>query len=712
MTSNNLIRWLPFNKSPTYDVYENIWLTSGTPTVNAKNSIFGSSLQLDGSSYIWTDQSIQLGGQDFAISFYFSIFPSTGNWPRIFILFTTSESDIDNIDFRRNGTNTSGYKCHIPGADSGNFSLNNNTLYHFEWNYSHSESVSRIFIDGQLKTSIDKEIPRMTFSYIYLGKSNYNADSLMTGIIDEFQIYDGRTLHTDNFTPPSTNDYLELYSSAHVDTSFKFSFDSDIIRNLTNRIFNFEHSGIDNISTDLTVFDTPIEKSQTGTGFYRTQNNKCFDVPIFYEVVMDFDIYFYSNNWKAVNGGTNGNSGIIGNSSSTLSIVSNGSTIHEIANCCIRTYIQNFRLHMISGLHLGLIEVFMNGELLYTYHGNVNKGNPFNDLYLQSDNANTFFSNFYISSTVPEWITELNHFNMVRDVTNIDYVNQTIANENLLLWMPFLTSATEDYCGNPWISNNPNLMHINYLNPSNQIEHDTNHETALYLPGEREEESHIFQDFIGQITLNCQGFYLGGEDFTITLERWYGGGIPFSSRRLISFSDSAAGDIYIDVSERWSPDWELTTIHVLDQTSPQFTFSYRTWWYIRLEYSHQEAKFRFYLNDSLKWECNVYIPRLYFPRVDIDRAHSLQHGSGFISTFKVSGGEIHKTCIYPIFLCVRHNGEIQTYPLRPYRNLEEKALAVRYNNRNWYNILRHPSDPEASDFYIKHNGKIYALSLV
>ena len=63
-----------------------------------------------------------------------------------------------------------------------------------------------------------------------------------------------------------------------------------------------------------------------------------------------------------------------------------------------------------------------------------------------------------------------------------------------------------------------------------------------------------------------------------------------------------------------------------------------------------------------------------------------------------------------IYLYVRLNGKNVEFPLRCYETINSLALAVRHDNKNWYNVLHEPSDQLASDFYIFHDGTIRALS--
>lgn len=61
---------LTFQESPTKDECGNEWVAVGNPTISAEHSKFGSALQLDGSNYIETTNTITLGDDAFTIDFW------------------------------------------------------------------------------------------------------------------------------------------------------------------------------------------------------------------------------------------------------------------------------------------------------------------------------------------------------------------------------------------------------------------------------------------------------------------------------------------------------------------------------------------------------------------------------------------------------------------------------------------------------------------
>ena len=53
---------------------------------------------------------------------------------------------------------------------------------------------------------------------------------------------------------------------------------------------------------------------------------------------------------------------------------------------------------MLSGVSDGIIETWVNGELIWQYVGDVNNGEDFCDLFLQADDDGAFFSNIVLST--------------------------------------------------------------------------------------------------------------------------------------------------------------------------------------------------------------------------------------------------------------------------------------------------------------------------
>lgn len=203
MDTNNLIVWLPFDVDFTSDHCGGQWTAFGDPVIR------DGKIYLDGnSSYIAKDSSVTLGGQDFTICGKFKMNSGVSAWCRIFTIFNTSESSGASINLTRNNNyNSLSFSCCAP-ATTFNFNIGNE--HHFEIDYVHADGCAKCFLDGELKATVEQQIERTTFANCWLGRSTYSGDGYYFGTIDEFMIFDGVALHTENFTPPTEDDYFNL----------------------------------------------------------------------------------------------------------------------------------------------------------------------------------------------------------------------------------------------------------------------------------------------------------------------------------------------------------------------------------------------------------------------------------------------------------------------------------------------------------------------
>lgn len=140
-------------------------------------------------------------------------------------------------------------------------------------------------------------------------------------------------------------------------------------------------------------------KSVTGIAFYQAERVKSFDIPVSNEIWLKFDVYFDgSNRWRAYNDNSYGTTGVTAQTNGRLSFFSNNGNVGEFSGVCIANQLQTVLLHMISGSTDGVIEAWVDNSLIYTYTGDVNNGEDFADIYLQSDGSGTLFSNVIISN--------------------------------------------------------------------------------------------------------------------------------------------------------------------------------------------------------------------------------------------------------------------------------------------------------------------------
>ena len=173
----------------------------------------------------------------------------------------------------------------------------------------------------------------------------------------------------------------------------------DVQRTLANKQTAWRYENPPSILEATYLSDLPDTQSKTGEGFSQSQRAKCFDLPATSDIWIRFDTYFDGKKrWRAYNEGAAGWLGICSYSNSEqLGVCTNGSVLKNINGTVKTGAVQSWLLHMVSGTD-GLIEAWLDGEQVYTFNGDVNNGEPFEDIFLQADAATTFFSNVIISN--------------------------------------------------------------------------------------------------------------------------------------------------------------------------------------------------------------------------------------------------------------------------------------------------------------------------
>lgn len=294
---------------------------------------------------------------------------------------------------------------------------------------------------------------------------------------------------------------------------------------------------------------------------------------------------------------------------------------------------------------------------------------------------------------------------LTRLVSNPAQESTTIAQNNLTAWLPFDSSPTEDLCGNPWA-----------LTCATGIELDP----TLKLPAFR--VKHDVDSRQGELILYCQGMYLGGKDFLVEFDLWYMGNISFGEMYpfFIRKEAPAGSDVIkINIHEQFNDGFQRINLHAFGQQTSDISYpADQMWGHIKLMYSHASGKLTLLGTNKNNvevtfGELDITIPRTFFTSVEIGGAYATggTHGNAWIRNFKIYGGETALSCGTTIWLCVLHNGEVITVPLRCYEVVGSLALAVRYDGRVWYNILRSPNDTLASDIHCLSNGVEYAFSI-
>ena len=400
--------WLPFDESATQDLCENEWTAIGSPTISETNAINGNALQLDGASCLENDSiAAEIGEDIWTIHWYATC---TGTQAEQYFFGTY------NANYGTSGTGNNRWVCvyynlgnpklALYGNDTtAGVSLTSGKRYHYMLSYD--GTALRFFIDGKLKITKTANIKLGGVFRIGCCVGRDRAQDYFTGSIDEFQILQG-VAWTGNFTPPTAEDYQDL--AFVIDRNIIFTV--DVERKISNRVevtfdverkFTWRYVNLGTADTltisGTTLTNLPESQSKTGSAFYQTTIAKCFDLPATDEVWIKFDIYFDgTNRWRASNGGANGNSALAAQKDGNLSLFANNAFLQNTADMCKQNQLQTVLLHMVSGSTDGVIEAWVDGEKIYTYTGDVNHGDDFADIFLQSDGAGTFFSNVIISS--------------------------------------------------------------------------------------------------------------------------------------------------------------------------------------------------------------------------------------------------------------------------------------------------------------------------
>lgn len=222
MDTRNLVAWLPFDNSTTFDWCGNEWTLNGALNVDSTNAISGNALQLTGNgdaNYLQLD-GIALGGRDFTVHAYVYSDTTSNEWARFFAIY-----DPNNMSSRRICVQAT--KFEINGSTGGTFTRG--TRYHVAIVYQHSTGTLTTFLDGVKQGTKSVTFAAGVLNRIYIGKSEWSGYSTLTGTVDEFIVHDGIALWTENFTPPTAEDY---------DISDRFTV--DLQRRVTNVTIKFK----------------------------------------------------------------------------------------------------------------------------------------------------------------------------------------------------------------------------------------------------------------------------------------------------------------------------------------------------------------------------------------------------------------------------------------------------------------------------------------
>lgn len=415
MQANGLKSWLTFNNSLLTDSAPgnaNTWTASGTPTVGPTNALNGNALQLDGSSYLKLED-IQLGGQDFTVSFWL-MNAQVGEVNKARLLSVVNRETGFMMFTVRILTGTSYPRINLWGntyagvtQDYGIQTTVNLTAgrdYHVAVSYHHDTTPRMsIYINGSKYTlSGDYSIPaynRAAYD-VYIGAAGASGDQPFTGTMDEFALHDGAALYNSAFTPPTAASYDAL--DFYFDTARKVKQAA-----LTWRYENPGRADLLTVQNGTTETNLPLNKSVTGVGFYQPDRTACFGIPATKEVWVRCDIYHKATHGsndriRIYDGGSNNGNNVNGwctyaDYKANYAIWHNGTAISGKY-----WYSLDFKgqmvLHLKSGTTDGVVETINSWSDPQKYVGDVNAGQDFTDIYIQMDGTSFLVSNVVISN--------------------------------------------------------------------------------------------------------------------------------------------------------------------------------------------------------------------------------------------------------------------------------------------------------------------------
>lgn len=462
MDATKLKVWLPFDESATEDKCGNSWTAYGTTSIDATNAISGQALQLN-KGYLRSDTAIEFGGANFTVDFYAYMNSSSEQWAGLFVAQSTTNTMGDSrrgqIAFHRNNTaNTLVCNCYdANGSKLCDVTLNNtswlNGRHHFELDYSHAISTLKIFIDGELSLTQTVTLERLS-RYIFLGVNSYDPPvQRMVGTIDEFRLFDGVALHSEDFTPPTAADYDAI-------TSWAVTANADVEALIANRdpssnYWRYENPGSgdyilyhDNINTENVGFD----QSVTGVAFWGGDRNDMAGVPagckelwVRLDLFLNAGITNYYNSTSFSFGCTSSNPNslnLCGYSNLVWVLPEQSGWSLCIGNTMYFTLtpgkINSILLYLRSGKTDGMIQGTVSGHTA-SYTGNVNGGGDFSNLFFTSSKVAALYSNI-VASNAPLSLEDGWHREPAAVEFNIKAVDLCVRKNGRTYEIPFSTT--------------------------------------------------------------------------------------------------------------------------------------------------------------------------------------------------------------------------------------------------------------------------------
>lgn len=479
--AGTLVSYLPFTRSVTEDLSGKEWTVNGNPQIVIRPDFPVPVAQFGENDYIKLPD-ITLGGTAHWLMDFWIFIPTTtdtkdfiylgeDDWFHSALQITPNYSYVcQNKDANLNGLERVRYAFKYFNK------WVNIKLAYTNSGYDNTSKMWAYISDGT-GDSLAYYTPNK--SNLFSIKQGTLSIGGISAFISQFRFYSRNdTFYISVFlpNPPTTSTNSNIYQATRenfawnefqVHDTVNFDYTDNITYTQYNKSQQWIYKNIGTVD-DLLVSGTSLTnvnpaQSITSKAFYQTARKKCFDTQLSKEIYMLFDVYFNgSNRWRAYEE-NNGTTGITAQTSGVLNIFSNGTNVGASIPLTINK-LETYLLHMKSDSTNGFIEVYKDGEYKYTYTGNVNNGDDFNNLNLQSDGSGTVFSNVVISNQ-PVYDSD-------RLVGNYNTIQRTLSNEtwakekNLKVYLPCTNNITEDFCGNIWnvTGTTPTIVTTNYLN--------------------------------------------------------------------------------------------------------------------------------------------------------------------------------------------------------------------------------------------------------
>lgn len=613
--AGTLVSYLPFTRSVTEDLSGKEWTVTGNPQIVYRPDFSVPVAKFEADEYLSLENITAGGKNHWLMDFWIYIPQSSSNSEIIRIggddwLF--SLLDVLNSGKLRIWENT---KEDLTG-DYSYYEVTNETVFNkwiniklsYNQTYNGFYGLANIGIhvsDGTKYLISGLHLHEMSYE-TKIGRLRLAKSTQM--FISQFRFYTrSNTYYIKDFmpNPPTDSGNVNIYlptrqsfawNEFQVHDTVNFDYSDNINYTTNNKSMQWYYKNIgtaDGLLVDGTSLTnvSPL-KSITSKAFYQTNRQRCFDTQASKEIYMLFDIYFDGKNrWRAYEeSSTNGTTGITAQTSGVLNIFSNNTNIGVSIPLTINK-LETYLLHMRSDTISGYIEVYKDGELKYTYIGNVNNGDDFSNLNLQSDGSGTIFSNIVISNQpvydYDRWTGDYKH------------IQRTLTNET---WIP----AKCFKAGLVYPQNN--------IIETSDTDSWTAHGTLTIS------ETNAISGKALQITASGQYISLdnvltlGGQDFTIRGHA-YMSSFTTSYGRLFEFKVDDSSNDRLELT-RYNGSGSLQFFYRINDsdkinkqlgsglTNSQFDFE--------IDYTHADTTYRVFINGALSLTATAAVPRTTF----------------------------------------------------------------------------------------------------